>query len=346
MNLSDAIAAYLNDRRVRGVKPNSLRNEKQALELLLADVGNIQVHRFKPQHLDTYWSNRTTWSAGTMNRVRTHLSTFFSWCRARGYMQADNDPMFGSRKIRVAPRDRVIIPQEEFQPYLESIEDPRNRICAALGLYLFIRRSEMEVLRWQDVNLQTSVAQIYRPKTQTVDDLPICEELDREIRRWKLAYAAKVGAQVMPGWHFIPGLPNGGNRRGLKGKKGFQVTQELEYRPMQQANVAYALKSELVRAGYYQPYEGGHTLRRSGATALYNELSRVGHDRAIRICQAMLGHSSVRTTEVYLRLDLDRKVRNDLLAGKPMFEQLVEGEVVPLHREGSHGREDAQSLRV
>ena len=49
----------------------------------------------------------------------------------------------------------------------------------------------------------------------------------------------------------------------------------------------------LREAGYYIPYEGGHTLRRSGATALYNQLTHVGHDRAIRICQAMLGHSSV-----------------------------------------------------
>jgi integrase len=76
----------------------------------------------------------------------------------------------------------------------------------------------------------------------------------------------------------------------------------------------------LLKAGYdLDKGEGGHTLRRSGATALYNELSERGHDRAIRMCQAMLGHASIQTTEVYLALNLDRKARNDLLAGKRMF---------------------------
>lgn len=348
MNLSDAVAAYLADRAARGITRNSIRNERGVLQYLLADVGNIQIHRIRPQHLDIFWSKRTTWGPGTMNRARTHLSTFFAWCRARGYMQTDNDPLLGSRKIRVPPRDRIIIPQEEFQTFIEGIEDPRSRICVALGLYLFVRVSEIEVLRWQDLNLQTSVAQVFRPKTVTLDDLPICEELDKEIRRWRLAYANKVGEAPKPGWFLVPALPNGGNRKGLKGKKGFQVTEEMPYLVTKRSNVAYAMRTELERAGYYKPYEGGHTLRRSGAIALYNELSSVGHDRAIRICQAMLGHSSVQTTEIYLRLDLDRKVRNDLLAGRPMFTTRADAGVIPLHREAqaADGRKDAQSVRM
>jgi integrase len=340
-NLSEVIDSFLADRRARGVAAGTLRAEKSTLMLLLADVGNIETRRLRPQHLDTFWANRTTWGAGTMNRGRYHLNNFFAWCRVRGHLPRDYDPMAGTRKIRVPPRDRFIIPQSEFETFLESIKDPRKRIVAALGLYLFIRISEIEALRWQDMNLDSMTVEVYRPKTKTLDTLPICAELGKELARWKLAYAAKVGDTPKPQWYLVPGVPAGGGSSGRKGIKGFSQFVERPYQPTTKANVSWTMKSVLQDAGYYQKQEGGHTLRRSGAIALYNQLTSLGHDRAIRLCQAMLGHSSVQTTEVYLRLDLDRKVRNDLLAGKRMFPE--GGTATVIHLGGTVGQED---LRV
>lgn len=350
MNLSDAIDNYLADRRARGLAPNTIRSQKGTLRLFLADVGNIDSRRIKPQHLDAFWANRTNWGPATRNRAAHTLSAFFAWCRVRGYLPRDYDPMEGSRKERIPPRDRIIIPQSEFGNFLDKIEDPRKRIAVALGLYLFVRISETEALRWQDFHLddvdsQTGrprpTVEVYRIKTRTVDTLPICRELHAELKRWRLAYAAKVGEPVQPGWYVIPGLPARGGQRGKKGVKGFVEVLERPYLPTVKSNLAYAMRTVLDAAGYYKKQEGGHTLRRSGATALYNQLSSVGHDRAIRICQAMLGHSSVQTTEVYLRLDLDRKVRNDLLAGRQMFPE--RGTATVLTLEGSTvGQEDAR----
>jgi integrase len=144
----------------------------------------------------------------------------------------------------------------------------------------------------------------------------------------------------------LPGLPAKGGQRGRKGIKGFVEVLERPYLPTTKANLGYAIRTILQAAGYYRPQEGGHTLRRSGATALYNQLSSVGHDRAIRICQAMLGHSSVQTTEIYLRLDLDRKVRNDLLAGKRMFPEEGTATVLRLGGTGIDGPEDVDRVRV
>lgn len=345
MNLSDAITAFLIDRKAKGVTAKSVRNDKGVLQYLLADIGNIQVHAIKPQHLDVFWSKRTTWGPGTMNRGRTCLNTFFDWCRTRGYLPRDSDPMDGVRRLKVPPRDRVTIPQGEFQTLIEGQADPRRRIVVALSLYLFLRRSEIEILRWQDINLETGVAQIFRPKTQTMDDLPICEELHHELRRWRRAYGVKMGEPPMPNWFLVPALQSP-QRNGVKGHKGFSASKyDPVWLPTTKPNLQWVQREVLKDAGYYRPHEGGHTFRRSGAIALYNELSRLGHDRAIRICQAMLGHSSVQTTEIYLRLDLDRKVRNDLLAGKPMFNQEV-GEVIPIQREAVDGRENTQSVRV
>jgi integrase len=346
MLLSDCIDNYLADRRSRGLAASTIRSQKGTLKLLLADAGNIETKRLKPQHLDAFWANRHTWGPATRNRAAHTLNIFFAWCRVRGYLPRDYDPMEGSRKERVPPRDRVLIPQSEFSILLEQCEDPRKRIAVALGLYLFLRVSDAEALRWQDVNFDTATVEVYRPKTRTLDTLPICDELMAELRRWKLAYAARVGEPVQKGWFLIPGLPAKGGQRGRKGIKGFVEVLERPYLPTTKANLGYAIRTILQAAGYYRPQEGGHTLRRSGATALYNQLSSVGHDRAIRICQAMLGHSSVQTTEIYLRLDLDRKVRNDLLAGKRMFPEEGTATVLRLGGTGIDGPEDVDRVRV
>lgn len=339
-NLSDAIDAYLAHRQSRGLSAGSIRSQRGTLQLFLADVGNIETRRIKPQHLDTFWANRTTWGPGTRNRAAHTLNIFFSWCRIRGHLPRDFDPMEGTRKERVPPRSRVIIPQSEFEPFLDKIDDPRKRIVVALGLYLFLRVSDAQALRWQDVNFDEATIEVYRPKTKQLDTLPICDELMHELKRWKLAYAAKVGEQIQPGWFLVPGMPARGGQRGAKGQKGFTEIIERPYLPTVKANLGYAVRTVLQAAGYYQQQEGGHTLRRSGAIALYNQLTSLGHDRAIRICQAMLGHSSVQTTEIYLRLDLDRKVRNDLLAGKRMFPE--GGTASVIHIGGSVGQEDAR----
>lgn len=339
MLLSDAIDAFLADRRAKGYSKGSIRNEGAALRHLLADVGNIDTRRMRPQHIDIFWASHTGWSEGTMNRTRAHLSVFFKWAQARGYMSRSADLLAGSRNLRVPQKPRVIIPQSSFTTLLESARNPRSRIAVAIGLYLFARISETEDLRWADVNFDTKEVSVYRRKTRTIDVLPLCEELEKELLRWRLTYASIAGHEVQPSWYVIPGSSSP-LRYGAKGTKGFTVVEKVQYLPTRRANLAKAIRLVLEEADYFQKGEGGHTLRRSGAVALYNQLTTVGHDRAIRIVQAMLGHSSIKTTEVYLRLSLDRKVRNDLIAGKPMFPVGVDAEVHDI-REMVNGSEDS-----
>ena len=75
----------------------------------------------------------------------------------------------------------------------------------------------------------------------------------------------------------------------------------------------------LDRAGYPIAKEGGHTLRRSGARAYYDELCEDGYDGALRRVQSMLDHSTTIVTEGYLGLGLDKEARNKALKGQPMF---------------------------
>jgi integrase len=337
ITLSEAIMAFEADRRVKGAAAGTRRNDSRCLRMLLADIGNIHVKHITVHHLDQFWLSHSNWAPGTFNNQRSILNNFFNWCRVRGYMPPTLDPLAGTRKQRVPQQRRIIIPQPEFANVLAGCADPRQRVTFAIGLYTFARIGEIENLRWQDVNRDDRVIEVYRPKTKSLDALPMCDELYAELGRWRMTYAAMAEQTPLPGWYVVPNMsiPYG---YATKGVRGFTGLADRRLLPEKKADLGRTITDGLRDQGYFQRGEGGHTLRRSGAVALYNQLSSVGHDRAIRTCQAMLGHASIQTTEIYLRLDLDRKSAHDLLAGKPMFPQTSGGAVIELG--GARGSAD------
>jgi len=330
MNLSDAVDQYLVSRQARGIKPQSVRSEEYVLRQLLLAAGNINTRHLSHRHLDAFWTKRGAgWAESTRNKARAHLASFFKWCKLRGYLPTDTDLLGDTKALRVPERSRLIIPQAEFSTFLEGIGDARTRAMCAIGLYLFTRISETSLLRWQDVLFSENRVLVTREKTGTADSLPMCEELAKELKRWHLTYSAMIGRQLTPADFVIPFMDKP-RMAGVPGHSGKLVrVGGPVFHPSQRAQLTTPIKLALKNAGYYQRYEGGHTLRRSGATALYHELASRGHDKAMRLCQWMLGHKTITTTEIYLRLSLEEKEAQDLLSGQPMF-KAMEGQVVHL----------------
>jgi len=173
---------------------------------------------------------------------------------------------------------------------------------------------------------------VYRPKTETRDSLPVSLELHRELRRWRLEYAANIGRQVTDDMLIVPALDRGRFTHAANGRLvPIPGTQSLKPYS-RQTNTVRLIHKTLAVLGYNMDrQEGMHTLRRSGGLALYNELAwNRGHDGAVRIVQSMYGHSSLATTERYLRLSLEAKRRNDMLSGGIMFPERVEGTVTAI----------------
>jgi len=345
MLLSDAVDHYRADRVAKGYAKGTVANEQSLLRMLLADIGNIQVSSITSSHLDRFWHKHQDWMPGTFNKNRAYLSGFFKWCQIRGHMPRTTDPLEGTRNRRVVPREQLIIPQSKFEELLDAAPIARDRIVLAIGLYLFCRVSEISNLRWRDLNFDQKAVRVFRTKTTTEDILPMCEELEHELKRWRLEYGREAGEVPKAGWYVCPPYspPKFAGRSGRQAEL-FLISPRALRPTAEMVAVTERIQLSLASAGYEDlANEGGHTLRRSGAVALYNELIDRGHDGAIRMVQAMLGHSSVMTTEIYLRLDLARKTRNDLLAGKRMF-SAGGGEVVNL--EGHRGRDHSQGLSV
>jgi integrase len=324
-DLNGAIQEFLNSRQARGIKPGTIRGERTVLRGLMSTTGNLLVKNLDARHMDMYFTAQSHLAPGTVNRNVGYLQGFFKWCRARKIVPKDFDPLEGVRKRPVPPRDFVFLRVEEFTTLLDKAKNSRDRAVMALGLYTLQRISTVTHFTWGDVydtshNSKDWHIQSYSPKIEAKDALPLCLELKSELDKWRLEYGRIMGEVPRPNWRIVPAFQRG--RYTNDAATGHLVrVDDPKLNPTAPLRKAEeVIQFALERMGYPTLHEGAHTLRRSGGKALYEELAwEKGHDGAIRIVQSMFGHKSLQTTEHYLRLTLERKRRNDLLAGTQMF---------------------------
>lgn len=325
--LSDAIDEFLTARASGGYRANTVRNDANNLRALLAKVGNIQVKNVTARHVDEYMADGQArgLEASTLNLRLASLRAFFRHCTHRKYIVAANDPSAHRRKYRDPGKARLRVPVIDFVRLLDAAGDPRDRIVLALGLYLLVRSSEIRLLTVADVDLSTGTIQVVIPKTSKYDEMPICAELDAELRMWLTFYSLNAGRSLRPTDALVPVWEKGQIHRTSDGKVRIGKAERLvPARPY--ASPHMAVQAALIRCGYLTRdargkslREGVHTLRRSAARARFDAVADQGVDRALRHVQALLHHASIATTERYIGLDADRVVRDELVRGKVMF---------------------------
>jgi integrase len=330
--LSEAIEEFMAYRKSAGFAANTLLINQRGLSKFLSLVGNVQVRHLEARHGEQFQAALMAngYKPNTVNSYLTSLAAFVKWLRSRRYLGARSDVMANVRMVRgmVEPRQRIEV--DDFEALLDSCETAHERIVCALGLYLFLRASEIAGIRLRDVNLDRGEVTIHVMKTKVVDVMPISYELDRELRRWLTWYAQDIEGPLKSDYWLVPSRrrppmandgsgPGGGymvrRERGnclpmVKGKRMHRYVQRaLE-------NFGMDLRGEDGKS----LMEGCHTLRRSGARALFDDLvERGGYDGVLRHVSAILHHSSTLMTERYLGLDVDVKKRNDLIRGKKMY---------------------------
>jgi integrase len=332
VTLSDAIEEFLAYRKAAGLARNTLLVNKRGLSAFLALVGNIQVRHMDARHGEMYQAYLMSkgYKPNTVNTNLTTFTAFVKWLRSRRYLRSDSDPAGNVRQIRAMVEPRRRIPKDEFPAFLDHAKNAHERIVCALGLYLFLRTSEISALKVGDVNLTEGTITVRVQKSQIVDPMPISSELDKELRDWLTWYAQDIDEPLNDDMWLVPtrrrpAMGNDGTGPG----GGYMIEREhgncepynrlrRASRYVQKVLVAYGVP--LRGEDGESKREGCHTLRRSGARALFDELvENAAYDGALRLVSSMLHHKSTIMTERYLGLDVDRKKRNDLLRGKKMF---------------------------
>lgn len=338
MRLQDAIDQYVQSRQSLQYAPNTVRASRQALELLITTTGNIQTKNLSTQHGERFVAEMLSrgYKPGTVNLYRGHVSLFCKWAHQRRLLAANSNPLGTTRALTntAAPRRRV--PARDFERLLDAAPHPHHRIIVALGLYLFLRASEISYLDIEHVDLDEGAVKVYQPKTKRWDVMPICEELDTELRRWLTWYAEDQAradrGPLMPHWPLVPAR----QVTNQFGKYPLEPDWPGQMNPRSRCKHAHVKAQETLRAYGWDvtgdDREGVHTLRRSGARALFDALVDDGRirDGALRVVQAMLHHRSVSTTEGYLGLEADLEKRDSIIAGKRMFAKPKTDNVVTL----------------
>lgn len=333
--LSDAVDEYLVYRKMTYTAATA-KQSGHAMRRFLILVGNVQTKSLGPQHAERFQSSlmHAGLKPASVNAYMNVLRSFSKWGLAHKYMAGPLGTTV--RNVKVPPVPRLRVPVTEFERLLECAERPEDRMLVALGVYLFLRAGEATAITMADVDLDTGTIRAHIKKTNQFDEMPICFELDQELRRWLTIYAADHPLE--PTSPLIPAR--------LPFQSWLEVTGESIYskdRPM--GLPARRVQLTLARAGYdvrgddgKSNREGVHTLRRSGARAYFDEMCASGsvRDNVLRHVMSMLHHASVVTTERYLGLEADREKRDLHLRGKRMFQQASRDNVVALNerREG------------
>lgn len=324
ISIENAEAEYLHWRTAQQYAKNTVRNDRSAIKFLKDTVGAD----YPVEHIDyddalaVLERASDTRSASSVNMVQSSLSAFFKWCRQRRYMGVDNDPFLGMRYRKVPKKERRRLAVHEFPAFLDSAVEPRERAACALGLYLFLRSSEVVNLRLRDVDLQAGTIGVTVHKTGDYDIMPISAELDVELRRWLTVYAQEAGP-FDPSWRLIPS----------KTQAGFG-THKINP-PAKVSRPEEIVKRTAAAYGWTDTYwQGFHLLRASGARAWFDELIEQTVDGALKIVQAHLHHASVTMTERYLGLTADRAKRDRILKGESMFPSIVESNVTQIRSAG------------
>ena len=323
ISIDQAEREYLQWRMSQGFARATVRNDKSAIKIMRDTLGDsyaIDVidDRSVTRVLDRASNTR---SAASVNMIHSSLSAFFKWCRMRRYMGVDNDPLLGMRYKRVPKKERRRLAIHEFPAFLDAAANPRDRAACSLGLYLFLRSSEVVSLRIRDLDLQAGTIGVTVHKTADYDVMPISRELDRELRTWLSHYQNECGP-LNKDWFLVP----------AKTLVGFGT---YKLNPTAKISRPEEVVKKTVGAYGWEDthWQGFHLLRASGARAWFDELDGQTIDGALKTVQAHLHHSSVTMTERYLGLTADRVKRDRLLKGMDMFPSLKADNVIPMRKE-------------
>ena len=233
-----------------------------------ADVREVTVHDCR-SFLDRWIGRAPT----TVCSIHSAMNGLFSWLYLEG--EVDANPMLRiarPRRLRAEDVDVVIVTPAEVERMLHGCEDWQEFLCLSVLAYLGPRRASASRLRWRDVDLEEGTIR-FREKGGKVAVKPMPHELHAIL-------SAAVESGRVPcraDDYVIPNRRPNSVRRKERSSKVIWTT------------VLAVAERVGVRATT-------HALRRAFAVAFLTS-----HPGALESLQALMNHSRIDTTQVYLR---------------------------------------------
>ncbi len=293
MQLRDALAKAQRQMAADGRSPLTAGQYRRHIGLLdrwlvargysreVEEIGHETLAEFLTDDVARRKADGRVKTTGSMNALRTSLRAFFLYCHSAGFTPA-NPARLIRRACCAPPPPRTLSDGEVTQllaaaDALKGMRAARDRMLVRLLLGTGLRLSSAINLRVRDLDLERGEMRILNAKGDRPMALPISAEVARELADYLRTLKGPMGLPRSPG----PATPPVGCR-------------EADQR-MRRGRRART-RSHRARAPPH--LRGGGLYRRTGE---------------ILAVQAALGHRSLNSTSVYVRLD-DRMLRAALRA--------------------------------
>lgn len=208
--LSAAVTSCLSSKAQQGLRAESLAKLRQTLNLLAEAYGERTLPSFTTEMLEE-WLAGHGWAPATRKTKRTDLQTFFSWAKARGYVE--KNPVEGIAVPLMDDRAPGILSVAACRKLMETAANLDPATCGYFSLCLFagIRPAEVLRLTASDVDLAGRHVVIAGHKAKSrqrriVELEPNCVAwckvgMEMPLRNWrKRTDAVRLAAGVMKEW--------------------------------------------------------------------------------------------------------------------------------------------------
>jgi integrase len=258
---------YLTDIAPTRLRPRTLRDYRRDAETIKVGLGKIPADRLAPVHIATWRDERAKSAKVHVNRELAVLRSCYTAAAERGLVTAN--PVPAVRRMKESKRERLVTDAEYLAVYGRAVRSVQ--IAMILGLRTLQRMNDVLHLSLRDVHRLDDGRRVLRFrqfKTGAACEILVEGELERVVDEHR---------SLSPFVHTQDGKPYTVDGIGSMFRRYCG--------PGRDDDNPRAIVADF----------GLRDLRAKGATDLY----RAGVD--VRQIQALLGHRSVRTTEIYLK---------------------------------------------
>lgn len=218
----------------------------------------------------SYLINDKECKPSTVNRKINSLSTFFQCMKKKDYIV--QNPLEDFERMKIPDSERVYLDKEELEAVIDAIDHPVLHYFIKTMAYTGLRVNECIHLTLADVNLAEKYIHVINGKGGKNRTVPINDYLQKELFEYLDNHRPETDSLYF-----------------FALKKTGTVSSQYVNRMLKEATKKSGVEKHVT----------SHILRHSFASHL------VKNDVHVAVIQRLLGHSSVKTTSVYLHVNQD-----------------------------------------
>jgi integrase/recombinase XerD len=251
--------------------------------LALLRIRKRPIEQIRLKDVDVFVSKTTTrFSTGTVADTCSSLRAFLRFLHASGRLACDLAGGVMRPRFRLSQRPPRTLPWDDVRRILRSIEKnrPPGKRDFAIMLLLAtygLGAAEVLALRLEDIDWRNSAIRAHRPKTKVSIELPLLPAVARALTDYLRR-----------------------ERPPAKGTAHLFLRKNMPYEPITSGAIRHRIRYWAKMAGIPAKVLGAHAFRHSHATR------QVDAGANIKIVSDILGHRSVSSTSVYVRVALKR----------------------------------------